>query len=310
MECRSQDVTRPMPLALKISPILLAFLAGLAGQHFKLLSKTHADKMLRLVVYVGLPALILASISRIELSYELSLLPLAASLTLLLTWPLATLAGHWLRLPRPTLGPFVIGPMVMNLAFVFPFVIAAWGAEGFALIALFDFGNGIIVLTLSYALACWYGAGRRHWSVVAQKIVTFPPFVALFAALLINLAALRVPVGALDVVHDIGSIIILLVPLALGVYFTPRVALPRAVALAVALRVGLGFLFGLLWVALFQLEGLLRAVVLIGCAAPVGFNALVFSAQHHLDKDFAASITSVSLLLGLFYLPLMLYLLG
>jgi predicted permease len=82
------------------------------------------------------------------------------------------------------------------------------------------------------------------------------------------------------------------------------------VALAVALRVGLGFLFGLLWVALFQLEGLLRAVVLIGCAAPVGFNALVFSAQHHLDKDFAASITSVSLLLGLFYLPLMLYLLG
>lgn len=299
-----------LSLLINISPVILAFLMGVGLQRFGVLDKHHASKLLRVVVNIGLPALILASISRIELSVELSLLPLAAVLTLLCTWPVVTVAGKWLGLPKPTMGSFVIGPMIMNMGFVFPFVIAAWGAEGFALIALFDFGNGLIVLTLVYALSCWYGANESHWQHVVKDILIFPPFVALFIAMVINGADLPVPDMLADGLHEVGRVIILLIPLALGIYFDPRVADTLAVATAVAIRIGLGLVLGFLWVELFEFEGLMRAVVLIGTAAPVGFNTLVFAAQHHLNKEFAASIASVSLILGLCYLPLMLYLLG
>lgn len=299
-----------MDLALRISPVICAFLLGLVLRRFAVLDKHHAVKLLRVVVYAGLPALILASISRIELSYDLSFMPLAASLTLISTWPLAALLGKkWLSLPRPTLGAFIIGPMVMNMAFVFPFVIVAWGADGFALAALFDFGNGLVVLTLVYALSCWYGADETHWKDVLRGMVTFPPFIALFLALLINAGPLPVPSALMDMIHEVGRVLILLVPLALGIYFEARILDGRAVIVAVSLRIGVGLLLGLLWVELFQLEGLMRSVVLLSSAAPVGFNALVFAAQHHLNKEFAASIASVSLILGIFYLPLMIYLL-
>ena len=297
-------------LVLKISPVIFAFVMGVVLRRVGVLSKAHADKLLRVVVYVGLPMLIFASISRVQLSYELSFLPLAAGLILLLTWPLVTLLGRWLHLPRPTLGVFVIGPMTMNMAFVFPFTIVVWGADGFALAALFDFGNAIIILTLVYALSCWYGADQSHWQVVVKKMVSFPPFIALFFALLANITSVPLAGNVLDVIHEIGRVIILLVPLALGVYFTPRMPDGKAVLSAVTLRIGVGFLFGLFWVEVFQLEGLMRAVVLLGATAPVGFNVLVFASQHHLNKEFAASIASVSMLLALFYLPLLLYWLG
>lgn len=297
-------------LALKISPVIIVFIVGVVVRHFGLLEKRHADIMLRLVVRIGLPALIFASISRIPLSFELSYLPLAASLTLILTWPLVLLTGRAMQLPRVTLGSFVIGPMIMNMAFMFPFVIVAWGAEGFALAALFDFGNGIIVLTLVYALSCWYGADETRWLDVLKKMVTFPPFIALFLALVINILHMPVPEMLADGIHVVGRYVILLVPLALGMYFNPRITDTGAVFSAVAIRIGVGLLFGFLWVELFELEGLMRSVVLLCCAAPVGFNVLVFAAEHHLNKEFAASIASISLMLGLIYIPAMIYLLG
>lgn len=298
-----------LDLVLKISPVILAFVIGVGLRHFAVLTKSHADKMLRLVVYVGLPALILTSINRIELTYELGFLPLAAALILLGTWPIVVLAGRVMRLPRPTLGAFVIGPMTMNMAFVFPFTIVAWGAEGFAIAALFDFGNAIVILTLVYGLSCWYGADQRHWLHVLKKILTFPPFIALSIALLMNVTEAPVPSLLMDVIHEAGRVIILLVPVALGIYFNPRISDTGAVAVAVVIRIGFGLLFGFLWVEVFDLQGLARAVVLFSAAAPIGFNTLVFASQHHLNKEFAASIASVSLIMGIFYLPLMLYLL-
>lgn len=297
-------------LALKISPVIIAFVVGLALQRMQYLDRRHGAKLLRIVVNVALPVLILASFSRMQLDIQMSFLPLAAILILVLTWPVTVLVGKWLQLPRPTLGSFVIAPMMMNLGFVYPFVLAAWGSEGFAILALFDFGNCLVIMTLVYALSCWYGAEQTHPLHVVREIITFPPFIALFVAVLVNLGGVPVPVVLSDGLHTIGAILILLVPLALGIYFNPRVAaLPPLVA-ALVIRIGLGLLLGWLCVELLDLEGMSRAVVLLGAAAPVGFNSLVFAAQHHLDETFTAAMASLSLMLGLVYLPLMLYLLS
>lgn len=297
-------------IIVKILPILILFAAGIVLVRSGLLARALADALLRLVVVVGLPALILGSLSRIELTPSLALIPVSAALTILVTGPIAWGIGRWLRLERTTLGSFVVGVMIMNLAFEYPFVLLAWGHEGFAYLALLDFGNGLLVLTFVYALACWFGGRSQNWQRVLRSLLAFPPFWALLAALGINAAGIKVPESALDALQWLGAGLVLLVPLALGMYFNPRLIRSRALPVAIGLRVGLGLCLGGLWVTLFDLEGLQRSIVLTGTAAPVGFNTLVYASLEGLDREFAASMASVSLLLALGYLPVFMYLLN
>ena len=52
--------------------------------------------------------------------------------------------------------------MAMNLAFVFPFVLLAWGPEALARTVIFDIGNAVTQWTLVYFVAARYGGGVAH----------------------------------------------------------------------------------------------------------------------------------------------------
>jgi predicted permease len=58
------------------------------------------------------------------------------------------------------------------------------------------------------------------------------------------------------------------------------------------------------------LEGTTYSVIVLCSAAPIGFNALTYSSLAKLDVDLSASAVSVSILAGLFYIPLLILLLG
>ena len=227
---------------------------------------------------------------------------------MLLVWGFALVVGKRLSLPRSRLGVWLMGTMVMNLAFIYPFVSAAWGSEALARLAMFDFGNGLLTLTLVYGLACWYGDDRSNAVRNAFKgVASFPPFWALLVAFALNLSGMPMPDDALDAVLNLGQLILFLVPFSLGLYFKLNGMPWRLLGVGIVLRSGVGLMLGLVWVVLFELEGLNRMVVLMACAAPVGFNTLVFAVRQKLDAEFAASLASLSVLLGMIYTPLMIF---
>jgi predicted permease len=53
-----------------------------------------------------------------------------------------------------------------------------------------------------------------------------------------------------------------------------------------------------------------RAALLMGAAAPIGFNAVVLASREGLNRDLSASAASISVLLGFVYVPLGLWLLA
>ena len=107
-----------------------------------------------------------------------------------------------------------------------------------------------------------------------------------------------------------GRLILLLVILALGILFDPRVARSRIAPTAVLLRIGGGLALALAAIALFGIhDPVTRKVLLLGCAAPIGFNVVVIANREHLDRELAASAASLSVLCGLVYVPLALWLL-
>jgi malate permease and related proteins len=298
-----------LPVPLQIAFLILLFVVGFLGRRQGWLTPAHGGKMLQLVMTVGLPALLIADVSRLPLGTDLLALPALAMVVMLVTMAAAFGVAKAWQLPRPTFGAFVISSMAINNGFLFPFVIVGWGSAAFAQLALFDLGNAIVNCTALYAVAASFGGHSAGPATMLRRMFTFPPLWGLAIALAINLSGWRLPGIVQQVLGTGGRLLLLLVILALGILFDSRIVRTRLVPAAIALRVGLGLLMGWAAVEVLGLEGVTRQVALLGCAAPIGFTVVVIANREHLDRELAASAASVSVLLGLFYVPLALWLL-
>jgi len=297
-----------MSIILKIIPVVLIFLLGYALKRLKVLKKEDGDLFLIVVYHVALPALIIISIADTELRPEFIYLPVSAILVALATLLISFWMGKVLRLPQATFGTFVIGSMIMNIGFTLPFFITAYGKQGLARITMFDFGNMAIIFTFIYWLACRYGAGDIDKKVMVKKLLLVPPMWALVVAVALNLMKVPIPFFVNDFLQMVGWMMTPLVMLSLGLYFSPRMVRMGPVLSATFIRMILGFAFGSLLANLFGLEGLNKSIVMIGSAAPVGYTTLTFSYLEKLDKEFAASLISFSIIMGLIFIPLLLLL--
>lgn len=70
----------------------------------------------------------------------------------------------------------------------------------------------------------------------------------------------------------------------------------------------LGLALGFIFVTIFNLEGINKIIILIASASPVGYNTLTFASLEKLDKEFASSVISYSILTGIILTPLLLFL--
>lgn len=298
-----------MSVEIRVLLLIGLFAAGFIARRMDWLKPPHAGRMLQLVITVGLPALFLADVSRIPLRADLIALPVSCVLVVLLTWTASLLLGRGMHLQRAEQGAMTVCGMSVNNGFLFPFVIAVWGQTGFAQLALFDFGNALCQGSLVYAIAASYGGHATGFAAIARRVLGFPPLWALIIALLLNASGVMLPPWLTTTLGTIGRLVLLLVIVALGVLFDARLMRDSRVLATLALRIGLGLLLGLGCVWLFDLQGLTRAVVLLGSAAPIGFSAVVIANRENLNREVAASAASISVLLALVYVPLALWLL-
>ncbi|HTQ36176.1 MAG TPA: AEC family transporter [Steroidobacteraceae bacterium] len=298
-----------MSVEIRVALLIGLFALGLVCRRAGWLKPAHAGFMLRLVINLGLPALFLADVSRIRLQPELLALPASSLCIMVAIWGLALLLARALRLDRTDRGTAIISGMSINNGFLFPFVIAVWGVPGFGQMALFDLGHVLGQSFLVYAIATAYGGHVSGFGPILRRVLRFPPLWALLVALLINGSGAALPEWLVTVLHTVGQWILLLVIVALGVLFDARLLRDRRVPAIVLLRMLAGELLGLICVRVFGLTGLTRAVVLLGAAAPIGFNAVVLSDMEKLNRELAASAASISVVIGLVYAPLALWLL-
>lgn len=290
---------------IKIIPIILIFVLGYIIKKLKILDKNNADLLLKLVFYISLPALIILSIAKIEITSDFIFLPIIPVLVILSIFVVSYFIGKLFNLPRKTFGVYLIGTLIMNIGFTLPFFIAAYGNEGLARISIFNVGQGFLTFTFTYFLACKYGNDKVDHKTMIKKFALLPPIWALLIGIILNFTNVTIPSVVDSFLQIIGDLTTPLVMLSLGIYFTPKIIKLLPLSSAIITRMGLGLLLGFLFVKLFDLDGLNRLIVLIGSAAPVGYNTLVFSSLESLDKEFAASLVSFSILLGIIFIPLL-----
>lgn len=153
-------------IAEKLAPIIFIFILGLILRKLKVFNQEHADLFLKFAFYISFPSSFLLSIPRLNLALEMIYLPVTAMAIIVLTYFAARIAGNLLKLPKPSLGVFLISSMIMNTGFTFPFFLSAFGHEGFALAALFDLGNTFLIFTFIYFIAIKHGSAGRSVTTV------------------------------------------------------------------------------------------------------------------------------------------------
>lgn len=289
----------------KLSPIILTYVLGIVLRRTGAVGRTDGALFLRLVFYVAIPALILRSVPAVKITPDIALLPVVAAFIVLGTFLMAYAACRRWSAERPLFGAALVGSMIMNTSFILPFVLVLYGNEGFATAVVFDIGNAFLVAGVIFYTACRYGEdGGGTWGAL-RRVATAPPLWAFTAGLLLNFAGIAIPAVIESFLTLLGNLMIPLVMLSLGIYFSPVLVRPSLLVRVLLIRSvgGFAIALGLSW--LFGLEGLTRAVVIVCGAAPVGFNTLVFASMTKLDVDFAASLLSTSIALGIVLLPIL-----
>jgi len=194
----------------------------------------------------------------------------------------------------------------MNTGFTLPFVLAAYGNQGLAIYTIFDFGNTLMIFTFAYYFAIKFGKNEKS-KIPIKKFLLLPPIWGLILGIIFNLLKFELQPTVLNFLEIVGKPTIFLVILSLGIYFSPKVTNLEKMLTVFSLRIGLGLCLGFIAVNIFNIEGIMRTLIVIFCGAPVGYNTLIFASLEELDKEFAASLVSISLLLGIVYVPLLIY---
>lgn len=289
------------PYFVKIIPVLIMFCLGYLSKKVNILTVKDADRFLQLVLNITLPALTILSLANLIMRVELLYLILLPLVIVLLTFIPANLICQKLNVSRKKQGTFLIGSLIINTGFVSTFIYAFFGQAAFGYYSLFDLGNSLMIYLFAYYQAMRFSSKDKS-QLPIKKMLLLPPIWGLVIGLAINLLPYQLNQTQLDILDYIGLPTMPLIIFSLGIYFHPKIANLKLTLGVISLRMGLGFSLGLIIVGLLGLKQPISHIVLICASAPVGFNTLIFSELEDLDREFAATIVSFSLILSLLFI--------
>lgn len=164
------------------------------------------------IIYVAFPALILVQVHGLHLEprllFSVSMPWLLFATGAALFWMIA----RYLKLPPTTTGALMLTGGLGNTSFIgLPMIEALYGKSGIATGILIDtLGTYLVLSTLGVTIACIYSRGTASAHSVVMRVVTFPPLIAVVAAM--ALMNVSYPTWLSDVLTRLGGT---LAPLAL-----------------------------------------------------------------------------------------------
>ena len=293
--------------------ILLLIALGRALAAARALPDNAAETLNRVVIVLCLPALIFIHVPTLEPSWDLLPLVLIPWLLLAMTIVIVLVAARVLAFSRPVTAVLLVLIPLGNTSFLgFPLIEALLGAEQVRYAVVYDqFGSFLIVCSHALFVVAWYGDGPTPTaSAIARRILTFPPFVALIAALLLGNAWF--PGWLSDLVDAFAEMLLPLVAIAVGLQLrlrlVPEFRLPLAfgllgkLVLLPAAALGLGRAIGM--------EQPLLAVAVLESAMPPMITAAAIASSARLAPALASSLVAWGVLFSAATVPLWHALLG
>jgi malate permease and related proteins len=281
--------------------VIICLLVGLLFQRSKRLPENAAASLNGYVIYVALPALILAEIPKLTLNHQALIPVVFAWVVMFFSAVLTFFTARRLRWPREITGALMLLVPLGNTGFVgIPLIEAHLGANAIPYAILYDqLGTFIALNTVGIALAAHYAGNAASATRILRNILMFPSFIALILAFFLRFFVY--PDWLAEALARISSTLVPVVMVAVGLQW--RFKLESAHLLPLLLGIFyilvLSPAFAWLGVWMFDIHGLVAQVVVLEAAMPAMISAGVLAMSHNLAPRFAASMVGYSLLIGL-----------
>ncbi len=291
---------------IEIELILISLLVGLLLRWSGRLPETAPKVMAGWVINVALPATALQAVHKVDVD-ELWLLAVAtpwlgAIVAIGVFVPLCKQLG-W---SRQRAGALILVAGWGNTSFVGLPMIAAFAGSAWLGLGLFIdlFGSYLALSTLGIAIATACSSDQWSWALLARRIATFPPFVAVLLALATN--HIGRPAAVETLLQAFSST---LTPLALAaVGYSIR--LDRLKGRLAPLFAGLGYRLLLApalafvgYLLIGRLDDPVSHVALLEMAMPPMLGASVIAIEYDLEPDLVALLIGIGIPLSLLTAP-------
>jgi predicted permease len=284
-----------------IAAMLVALAAGWLCRRLDAFPEDAAESLNKFVLWICLPALVLARVPGLALRLELLALALAPWLVSLAIAALILLLARALAWPRTVTGCLLLVAVLGNTSFLgYPLVAALLGPEQVPLAAVYDqFGTFMLVASYGLVVLAAYGGQDRPTAAgMLRRVLAFPPFLALLLALALPAA---LPEPLLGVAEHLAAPLLPLVAFALGLKL--RLRLPAALLppLVIGLALKLLLMPLLAWALLSALPvgEAVRQVGVLEAAMPPMFTAAALAISARIEPELAAAMVGYGLILGL-----------
>ncbi|WP_300393854.1 AEC family transporter [Fusobacterium sp.] len=288
----------------KLLPIILFFVIGYVLKKLKILSKDEASVLLKLIFYLMSPAVIIISVSSMEISKTLIYYPISAILIHCVMIVLGLIFSKFIKLNDDERKIFRGGTLIMNMTFILPFFIMFFGEKNVYLLSLFDAGNLIMITTVVYSIFVSQENDSIKDKVV--KIVKSPLIIALVIGIIINVSKVEMPEGIRITLQQIASVTGVLIMIALGAYFTPKFTRLKLSLMIIGVKVIGILIVGTIVGRILPLDEMGRTIILLGALSPVGNNILTYVFITDGDMDLAINVVSLSIILSFINVSLLL----
>ncbi len=193
--------------------IAFTFLLGYILQKFKIFSDDMPLTLNRFVIYISLPALILAEIPKLTFSMEMFIPPFIAWVVMISSAIVVLIISRLMNFPKKVEGALMLVSVFTNSSFVgIPMITAYFGGDSLAYLMMYDqLGTSIAFGTYGTIVVIYYShTDKFDPSKMLKKMVVFPPFMALVLAFLLLGQSYPEPLS-----HTLNALASTVIPLAL-----------------------------------------------------------------------------------------------
>ncbi len=284
-----------------LNVVLPTFIIIFIGFLFGKIKKWDLSVISEIVIYIGLPALVLTSMleKKIILMNAAKVWGSAAIIIF------GCLAVAWVvfKAIRQRHSGLYLPISIMNAVNIpFPIIYLTYGQEGLYAATLFMIASGVI----TYSVGIYIASGK-DWKGALKEVLKIPPIYAAVLGLLLNMFEVNVPEVITTPLNIIGLMAVPLVLLVLGNNLSKiKITSVPTTILASFLRIGVGLGFGFLAVTIFNLTGILRAVVILNSAMPAAVNAAIISTKYENESELVSSVVFLTTVSSLVVIPFIL----
>ena len=264
----------------------------------------------RVGLYVLVPCMTFAGMARSSISaQELGQIFAFVVLSVVLLWPISSLAARLLGLRGAEVNAFHLGTLLTNGANVgFPVLTLAWGAPALERGLIYAVAFQAIFQTVGVYLAA---GGHLTPRDAVKRVLEVPGIYAMVAGLVVNWAQIPIPAFIFDPIKMVGDSLVPMLLVVLGMQLTEvrfRGYMKTAVV-ATVIRLGVSAILATGIAALLGLTGVTRQAMIAEASMPSAIIGLILAHEFNCHPRLVTAIISVTTVASMLTLTVVLSLL-